>query len=333
MRRIAINGFGRIGRALFRLSLEPDTDFEVVAINDLTDTTTLAHLLTHDSVWPRFDHDVDFAAEAIIVDGREIAVTSQADPEAIDWNSHDVELVVESTGRFTRQDQAEAHLGGTVNTVVLSAPGKDVDATLVMGVNEDTFDPATHSVVSNASCTTNCMATVVKALDDALGVESGLLNTVHAYTGDQMLVDGPHRDLRRARAAAVNIVPTTTGAARTVGRVMPHLEGRLDGLAVRVPVPAGSIIDFTFTTGTPADRDEVNAILAAAAEGSPYLDFSADELVSSDIVGTTASAIVDSKLTMVLGDQIKVVAWYDNEWGYTNRLKDMVSYILSERDS
>ncbi|WP_152346377.1 type I glyceraldehyde-3-phosphate dehydrogenase [Brevibacterium sp. CFH 10365] len=333
MRRIAINGFGRIGRALFRLSLEPDTDFEVVAINDLTDTTTLAHLLTHDSVWPRFDHDVDATAKAITVDGREIAVTSQADPASIDWSSHNVELVVEATGRFTRRDQAEAHLGGTVNTVVLSAPGKDVDATLVMGVNEDTFDPSAHSVVSNASCTTNCMATVVKALDDALGVESGLLNTVHAYTGDQMLVDGPHRDLRRARAAAVNIVPTTTGAARTVGRVMPHLEGKLDGLAVRVPVPAGSIIDFTFTTGTHADRDEVNAILAAAADGSAYLDYSADELVSSDIVGTTASAIVDSKLTMVLGDQIKVVAWYDNEWGYTNRLKDMVSYILSERDS
>ncbi|SDS66111.1 glyceraldehyde-3-phosphate dehydrogenase (NAD+) [Brevibacterium siliguriense] len=333
MRRIAINGFGRIGRALFRLSLEPDTDFEVVAINDLTDTTTLAHLLTHDSVWPRLDHDVDATDEAIIVDGREIAVTSQADPAEIDWSSHNVELVVESTGRFTRQDQAEAHLGGTVKTVVLSAPGKDVDATLVMGVNEDTFDPTEHSVVSNASCTTNCMATVVKALDDTLGVETGLLNTVHAYTGDQMLVDGPHRDLRRARAAAVNIVPTTTGAARTVGRVMPHLEGKLDGLAVRVPVPAGSIIDFTFTTTKSADRDEVNALLASAADESPYLDFSTDELVSSDIVGTTASAIVDSKLTMVLGDQIKVVAWYDNEWGYTNRLKDMVSYILSERDS
>ncbi|WP_426936270.1 type I glyceraldehyde-3-phosphate dehydrogenase [Brevibacterium sp. LE-L] len=333
MRRIAINGFGRIGRALFRLSLEPGTDFEVVAVNDLTDTATLAHLLTHDSVWPRFDHAVEASADALTVDGREIAVFSESDPAAIDWSRHGVELVVESTGHFTRRDQAEAHLGGTVSTVVLSAPGKDVDATFVMGVNESDFDPDTHSVVSNASCTTNCMATVVKALDDALGVESGLLNTVHAYTGDQMLVDGPHRDLRRARAAAVNIVPTTTGAARTVGRVMPHLEGRLDGLAVRVPVPAGSIIDFTFTPSRGADRDEVNAILAAAAEDSAYLEYSTDELVSTDIVGTTASAIVDSKLTMVLGDQIKVVAWYDNEWGYTNRLKDMVSYILSERDS
>ncbi|MGC3021124.1 type I glyceraldehyde-3-phosphate dehydrogenase [Brevibacterium sp. FAM 24630] len=333
MRRIAINGFGRIGRALFRLSLEPGTDFEVVAVNDLTDTATLAHLLTHDSVWPRFDHAVEASADALTVDGREIAVFSESDPAAIDWSGHGVELVVESTGHFTRRDQAEAHLGGTVSTVVLSAPGKDVDATFVMGVNESDFDPDTHPVVSNASCTTNCMATVVKALDDALGVESGLLNTVHAYTGDQMLVDGPHRDLRRARAAAVNIVPTTTGAARTVGRVMPHLEGRLDGLAVRVPVPAGSIIDFTFTPSRGADRDEVNAILAAAAEDSAYLEYSTDELVSTDIVGTTASAIVDSKLTMVLGDQIKVVAWYDNEWGYTNRLKDMVSYILSERDS
>ena len=333
MRRIAINGFGRIGRALFRLSLEPGTDFEVVAVNDLTDTATLAHLLTHDSVWPRFDHAVEASADALTVDGREIAVFSESDPAAIDWSRHGVELVVESTGHFTRRDQAEAHLGGTVSTVVLSAPGKDVDATFVMGVNESDFDPDTHSVVSNASCTTNCMATVVKALDDALGVESGLLNTVHAYTGDQMLVDGPHRDLRRARAAAVNIVPTTTGAACTVGRVMPHLEGRLDGLAVRVPVPAGSIIDFTFTPSRGADRDEVNAILAAAAEDSAYLEYSTDELVSTDIVGTTASAIVDSKLTMVLGDQIKVVAWYDNEWGYTNRLKDMVSYILSERDS
>jgi glyceraldehyde 3-phosphate dehydrogenase len=333
MRRIAINGFGRIGRALLRLSLTPDTGFEVVAVNDLTDTATLAHLLTHDSVWPRFDHEVEVADDSLTIDGRRVAVLSQAEPASIDWSAHDVELVVEATGRFTRRDQAEAHLGGTVSTVVLSAPGKDVDATFVMGVNETDYDPSAHTVVSNASCTTNCMATVVKAVDDAIGVESGLLNTVHAYTGDQMLVDGPHRDLRRARAAAVNIVPTTTGAARTVGRVLPHLAGKLDGLAIRVPVPAGSIIDFTFTPSRSADRDEVNAILRAAAEDSRYLDYSTDELVSTDIVGTTASAIIDSKLTMALGDQIKVVAWYDNEWGYTNRLKDMVSYILSERDS
>ena len=331
MRRIAINGFGRIGRALFRLSLEPDADFEVVAINDLTDTETLAHLLKFDSVWPRFDHTVEAEEDSLIVDGREIAVFSEKDPAAIDWSSKDVELVVEYTGIFTRRDQAEAHLGGTVTTVVLSAPGKDVDATFVMGVNEDTYDPEKHEVVSNASCTTNCMATVVKALDDAVGVESGLLNTVHAYTGDQKLVDGPHRDLRRARAAAMNIVPTTTGAARTVGKVMPHLEGKLDGFAIRVPVPAGSIIDFTFTPKKPVTRDEVNAILEKAAEDSPYLDYTTDALVSSDIVGTTASAIADSELTMVLGDQVKVVAWYDNEWGYSNRLKDMVSYLLSER--
>lgn len=333
MRRIAINGFGRIGRALFRLSLESGSDFEVVAINDLTDTGTLAHLLTHDSVWPRFDHEVESTDDTLTVDGRTIAVFSQSDPGSIDWSSHNVELVVESTGHFTRRDQAEAHLGGTVETVLLSAPGKDVDGTFVMGVNESDFDPGTHTVVSNASCTTNCMATVVKAMDDAIGVESGLLNTVHAYTGDQMLVDGPHRDLRRARAAAVNIVPTTTGAARTVGRVLPHLAGKLDGLAIRVPVPAGSIIDFTFTPGRRTSTEEVNEILRKAAESSPYLDYSTDELVSSDIVGTTASAIVDSKLTMTLGDQVKVVAWYDNEWGYTNRLKDMVSFILRERNS
>ena len=333
MRRIAINGFGRIGRALFRLSLEPGSDFEVVAINDLTDTATLAHLLTHDSVWPRFDHTVEAAEDSLSVDGRTVTVFSQADPGSIDWSAHEVELVVESTGRFTRRDQAEAHLGGSVGTVVLSAPGKDVDATFVMGVNETDFDPDQHTVVSNASCTTNCMATVVKAVDDAIGVEAGLLNTVHAYTGDQMLVDGPHRDLRRARAAAVNIVPTTTGAARTVGRVMPHLAGKLDGLAVRVPVPAGSIIDFTFTPSRETTVEEVNEVLARAAASSPYLEYSTDELVSTDIVGTTASAIVDSQLTMAVGQQIKVVAWYDNEWGYTNRLKDMVSYILSERDS
>ena len=333
MRRIAINGFGRIGRALFRLSLEPGSDFEVVAINDLTDTATLAHLLTHDSVWPRFDHTVEAAEDSLSVDGRTVTVFSQADPGSIDWSAHEVELVVESTGRFTRRDQAEAHLGGSVGTVVLSAPGKDVDATFVMGVNETDFDPDQHTVVSNASCTTNCMATVVKAVDDSIGVEAGLLNTVHAYTGDQMLVDGPHRDLRRARAAAVNIVPTTTGAARTVGRVMPHLAGKLDGLAVRVPVPAGSIIDFTFTPSRETTVDEVNEVLARAAESSPYLEYSSDELVSTDIVGTTASAIVDSQLTMAVGQQIKVVAWYDNEWGYTNRLKDMVSFILSERDS
>ncbi|WP_453984133.1 type I glyceraldehyde-3-phosphate dehydrogenase [Brevibacterium casei] len=331
MRRIAVNGFGRIGRALFRLSLEPGADFEVVAINDLTDTATLAHLLAYDSVWPRFDHTVEAGENSLIVDGREIAVFSESNPADIDWTSKDVELVVESTGIFTRRDQAEAHLGGSVKTVVLSAPGKNVDATFVMGVNEDTYDPEKHQVVSNASCTTNCMATVVKALDDAIGVESGLLNTVHAYTGDQKLVDGPHRDLRRARAAAINIVPTTTGAARTVGKVMPHLEGKLDGFAIRVPVPAGSIIDFTFTPKRPVTRDEVNAILKSAAEASPYLDYTEAALVSTDIVGTTASAIADSELTMVLGDQVKVVAWYDNEWGYSNRLKDMVSYLLSER--
>ena len=332
MRRIAINGFGRIGRALYRLSLEPTSDFEVVAINDLTDTKTLAHLLTYDSVWPRFEHSVEASDDSLTIGGKTIAVLNQADPSDIDWSTYEAELVVESTGLFTRRDQAEAHLGGTVKTVVLSAPGKDVDGTFVMGVNEADFDPAQHTVVSNASCTTNCMATVVKAVDDALGVESGLLNTVHAYTGDQMLVDGPHRDLRRARAAAVNIVPTTTGAARTVGRVMPHLAGKLDGLAVRVPVPAGSIIDFTFTPKRNATTEEVNDILAKAAEASPYLEYSTAPLVSTDIVGTSASAIVDSELTMALGNQIKVVAWYDNEWGYTNRLKDMVSYILSERN-
>lgn len=333
MRRIAINGFGRIGRALYRLSLEPSSDFEVVAINDLTDTQTLAHLLAYDSVWPRFDHTVKAGDDSLTVDGTTVSVLSQADPHDIDWSAHEAELVVESTGRFTRRDQAEVHLGGTVKTVVLSAPGKDVDGTFVMGVNETDFDPSQHTVVSNASCTTNCMATIVKAVDDAVGVESGLLNTVHAYTGDQMLVDGPHRDLRRARAAAVNIVPTTTGAARTVGKVMPHLAGKLDGLAIRVPVPAGSIIDFTFTPQQSATTDEVNEILARAAESSPYLEYSTAPLVSTDIVGTTASAIVDSQLTMTLGNQIKVVAWYDNEWGYTNRLKDMVSYILGERNT
>lgn len=332
MRRIAINGFGRIGRALYRLSLEPTSDLEVVAVNDLTDTATLAHLLAYDSVWPRFEHTMDAGEDSLTVDGRTIAVLSEADPAKIDWSAHDVELVVESTGRFTRRDQAEVHLGGSVKTVVLSAPGKDVDATFVMGVNEADFDPAAHTVVSNASCTTNCMATVVKAVDDAIGVETGLLNTVHAYTGDQMLVDGPHRDLRRARAAAINIVPTTTGAARTVGKVMPHLAGKLDGLAVRVPVPAGSIIDFTFTPKRTATTEEVNEILSKAADASPYLEYSTAPLVSTDIVGTTASAIVDSQLTMALGSQVKIVAWYDNEWGYTNRLKDMVSYILRERD-
>ena len=330
--RIGINGFGRIGRSFLRQTLT-HPDVEVVAINDLTDNASLAHLLTYDSVWRRLDAVVDHDEDSLFVDGRSIRATAHSTPAEIPWREYGVDIVIEATGRFRSADQARGHLDAGARTVVMSSPGKGVDGMFVMGVNHTDFDPQRHTIVSNASCTTNCMATVVKALDDALGVESGLLNTVHAYTGDQMLVDGPHRDLRRARAAAVNIVPTTTGAARTVGRVMPHLEGKLDGLAVRVPVPAGSIIDFTFTTSKSADRDEVNAILASAADESPYLDFSTDELVSSDIVGTTASAIVDSKLTMVLGDQIKVVAWYDNEWGYTNRLKDMVSYILSERDS
>ena len=301
-----------------------------MAINDLTDTQTLAHLLAYDSVWPRFDHTVEAGDETLTVDGTTISVLSQADPAEIDWSAHEVELVVESTGRFTRRDQAEVHLGGTVKTVVLSAPGKDVDGTFVMGVNEADFDPAQHTVVSNASCTTNCMATIVKAVDDALGVESGLLNTVHAYTGDQMLVDGPHRDLRRARAAAVNIVPTTTGAARTVGKVMPHLAGKLD----RSPRSRPRRIDHRLHLHSEEERHDRRGQrdLGQGRGILAYLEYSTAPLVSTDIVGTTASAIVDSQLTMTLGNQIKVVAWYDNEWGYTNRLKDMVSYILGERN-
>ncbi|HLR45269.1 MAG TPA: type I glyceraldehyde-3-phosphate dehydrogenase [Brevibacterium sp.] len=330
--RIGINGFGRIGRSFLRQSLALD-GVDVVAVNDLTDNAQLAHLLTYDSVWGRIGADVSYDDTSLIVDGRSIHATDRSVPAEIPWAEYGVDIVIEATGRFRTADQARGHLEAGARTVVLSSPGKGVDGMFVMGVNHTDFDPAEHTIVSNASCTTNCLAPVAKVLHEGVGIASGLMTTVHAYTGDQRLVDGNHKDLRRARAAAVNIVPTTTGAAAAVGQVMPELDGRLSGLAVRVPVPTGSLVDLVFTPERATDVEEVNALLrSAAADGglAGILAYTEDPIVSSDIVMDDHSAIVDGLLTEQVGEQIKVIAWYDNEWGYSHRLLDLAAHIGSE---
>lgn len=326
--RIGINGFGRIGRSFLRQSLTAE-GVEVVAVNDLTDNAALAHLLTYDSVWRRIDADVSYDDSSLIIDGRHVHATDHSTPGEIPWREYGVDVVIEATGRFRTADQARGHLDAGARTVVLSAPGKGVDGMFVMGVNHDDFDPDVHTIVSNASCTTNCLAPVAKVLHEGVGIASGLMTTVHAYTGDQRLVDGNHKDPRRARAAALNIVPTTTGAAAAVGKVLPELEGRLSGLAVRVPVPTGSLVDLVFTPERQADAAEVNALLRDAAQGSlsGILAYTEDPIVSSDIVMDEHSAIVDGLLTERIGDQIKVIAWYDNEWGYSHRLLDLAAHI------
>ncbi|WP_029089143.1 type I glyceraldehyde-3-phosphate dehydrogenase [Brevibacterium album] len=326
--RIGINGFGRIGRSFFRQALTTP-DVEVVAINDLTDNASLAHLLTYDSVWRRIEATVDHDEDSLIVDGRPVQTFEKSVPGEIPWGEYGVDVVIESTGRFRSASQAEAHLEAGARTVIMSSPGKGVDGMFVMGVNEDDFDPARHRIISNASCTTNCLAPIAKVLHETVGIASGLMTTVHAYTGDQRLVDGNHKDLRRARAAAANIVPTTTGAARAVGQVLPELEGRLNGLAVRVPVPTGSLVDLTFVPERATDPAEVNAALLAAAQGplKGILACTEDPIVSSDIVMDPHSAIVDAPLTEQVGDQLKVIAWYDNEWGYSHRLLDLAAHV------
>jgi glyceraldehyde 3-phosphate dehydrogenase len=328
--RVGINGFGRIGRNYLRAALERRSKVEVVAVNDLTDSATLAQLLRWDSVAGRLGVPVEVDGRSIVVDGRPIAVLAELDPARLPWADLGVDIVVESTGRFTKSRDARKHLAAGAKKVLVSAPasGDDV-ATIVLGVNEDSYVPAAHDVVSNASCTTNCLAPLAKVFHEAFGIEHGLMTTVHAYTQDQNLQDGPHKDLRRARAAAINIVPTSSGAAKAIGLVIPELSGKLDGASLRVPVPTGSITDLTIEASRPVTVDEVNAAYQAAGPLAGILSYSEDPLVSSDIVGDPHSAVFDAGLTKIVGTQVKVSAWYDNEWGFSNRLVELSEYVAA----
>ena len=330
--RVGINGFGRIGRNFLRGALERGTEaIEVVSINDITDTATLANLLQYDSTYGPLRERVSHTDDGIAVGGTTIQVTAQRDPAALDWRAAGVGLVIESTGRFATREAAAAHLTGGARKVLLSAPGKGVDATLVLGVNDGTYDPAEHHIVSNASCTTNCVAPMVSVLHRAFGIERGLMTTIHSYTNDQVVLDGPHKDPRRGRTAAVNIIPTSTGAARAVGLVLPELAGRLDGIAVRVPVEDGSLTDLTVVLDRPVTADEVNTAFREAADGplKGILRVSDAPIVSRDVVGDPASCVLDAPLTQAHGDLVKVFGWYDNEWGYTNRLLDLTEYVVA----
>jgi glyceraldehyde 3-phosphate dehydrogenase len=327
--RVGINGFGRIGRNFYRAIIASGADIEIVGVNDLTDNKTLAHLLKYDTVLGRFPLSVDFDDENIIVDGKKIRALAERDPASLPWKELGADIVIESTGFFTDATKAKAHLEAGAKKVIISAPAKNEDGTFVVGVNHEQYDAATQHIISNASCTTNCLAPVAKALNDSIGIERGLMTTIHAYTGDQNLQDGPHRDLRRARAAAANIVPTSTGAAKAVALVLPELKGKLDGFALRVPVITGSATDLTFTASREVTVEEVNAAVKAAAEGplKGILEYVEDEIVSSDIVTNPHQSIFDSKLTKVSGDLVKIIAWYDNEWGYSNSLVALTSYV------
>ena len=329
MTRIAINGFGRIGRNTLRALLERDSELEVVALNDLTAPATLAHLLKYDSSLGRLGRSVEVDGDALVVDGRRIHVLAEREPADLPWKELGVDVVLESTGRFTSADAARAHLTAGAKRVLVSAPADGADVTLAYGVNTDAFDPATHVIVSNASCTTNALAPLAAVLDDLAGIEHGFMTTVHAYTQEQNLQDGPHRDLRRARAAGVNIVPTTTGAAKAIGLVLPQLDGKLSGDSIRVPVPVGSIVELNTTVEREVTRDEVLAAYRAAADGPLHgiLDYADEPLVSSDITGQPASSIFDAALTRVDGRHVKVVAWYDNEWGFSNRVVDTLELL------
>ncbi|WP_153396699.1 type I glyceraldehyde-3-phosphate dehydrogenase [Ornithinicoccus halotolerans] len=327
--RVGINGFGRIGRNFFRAVLASGADIEVVAVNDLTDNATLAHLLKYDSILGRLPQEVGATEDAITVGGREVKAYAEKDPAALPWGDLGADVVVESTGIFTDATAARAHLDGGARKVIISAPAKNEDLTVVMGVNDSDYDPEQHHIISNASCTTNCLGPMAKVMHEELGIVQGLMTTIHAYTQDQNLQDGPHKDLRRARAAALNIVPTSTGAAKAIGLVMPELQGRLDGYALRVPTPTGSATDLTFRAGRETSVEEVNAAFKAAAEGplKGILTYSEAPLVSTDIETDPASCTFDAGLTKVIGDQVKIVGWYDNEWGYSNRLLDLVAKV------
>jgi glyceraldehyde 3-phosphate dehydrogenase len=327
--KVGINGFGRIGRNFFRAIRESGAAIEVVGINDLTDTKTLAHLLKYDSILGRLGVPVTAEDGAIVVDGVRIPVYAERDPANLPWGEIGADIVVESTGFFTDADMARKHLDAGAKKVIISAPAKGEDITIVMGVNDSEYNPATDNIISNASCTTNCLAPMAKAIDDAFGIERGLMTTIHAYTNDQNILDFPHSDLRRARAAALNMIPTSTGAAKAIGLVMPHLKGKLDGYAMRVPVPTGSATDLTVELRTPASKEEINAVVKAASEGSlkGVLVYTEDPIVSTDIVTDPASCIFDASLTNVNGNMVKVLGWYDNEWGYSNRLVDLVTFV------
>ena len=329
--RVGINGFGRIGRNFFRAVLASGADIEIVGANDLTDNKTLAHLLKYDSILGRLG-DVSYTGDSISVGGKTFRAFEERDPSNLPWGEVGADVVIESTGFFTDGTKAAAHIAGGAKKVIISAPASNEDLTVVMGVNDHLYDPATHNVISNASCTTNCLAPMAKALDDEFGIVKGLMTTIHAYTQDQNLQDGPHSDLRRARAAALNIVPTSTGAAKAIGLVLPQLKGKLDGFALRVPIPTGSCTDLTVEVGSDTTVEAVNAAVKAAAEGTlkGYLKYTEDPIVSSDIVTDPSSCIFDSGLTKVIGNQVKVVGWYDNEWGYSNRLVDLVRLVGSQ---
>ena len=333
MVNVAINGFGRIGRSFFRAALASYHDITIVAVNDLTDPKALAHLLKYDSVGGRLPVPVEAGEGTIVVDGKAITVYAERDPGNLPWSKLDVDIVVESTGFFTDADKAKAHLSAGAKKVIISAPANGEDLTVVMGVNHQDYDSSAHHIVSNASCTTNCLAPMAKVFHEAFGIEKGLMTTVHAYTADQNLQDGPHSDLRRARAAGVNIVPTSTGAAKAIGLVLPELKGKLDGFALRVPVPTGSITDLTVETSQEVTLEQVQAAFRSASDNGPWkgvLRYTEEPIVSSDIVGDAYSSIVDGGLIRVIGNQVKMSSWYDNEWGYSNRLVDLASYMAAQ---
>jgi glyceraldehyde 3-phosphate dehydrogenase len=331
--KVGINGFGRIGRNLFRAAHAAGADLEFVAVNDITDTGTLAHLLKYDSILGRFPGEVEAGEGSLTIDGKELKVLSERDPAALPWGDLGADVVIESTGLFTGREDAAKHLAAGAKKVIISAPAKEPDVTVALGVNFDSdYDPDKHQIISNASCTTNCLAPFAKVLNDSFGIEQGLMTTIHAYTADQRLQDMPHKDLRRARAAAVNLIPTTTGAAKAVGLVLPELNGKLNGLAMRAPVITGSVVDLVFTPSRPTDPEEVNAAIKEAAEGpmKGILSYTEDEIVSTDIVGDPHSSIFDAGQTMAIGDGklIKAVSWYDNEWGYSNRCVELAGKVL-----
>ncbi len=329
--KVGINGFGRIGRNVYRAALN-DPNVEIVAVNDLTDPKTLAHLLKYDSILGNLHHNISATADAIKVDDKTVRVFAEKDPAALDWSSLGVQVVVESTGRFTKAADAKKHLKGTVKKVIISAPATDEDITLVLGVNQDKYDPAKHHVISNASCTTNCLAPVAKVLNDSFGIVTGLMTTIHSYTNDQVILDFPHKDLRRARAAAINMIPTSTGAAKALKLVIPELAGKLDGFAIRVPTPNVSVVDLTFVAEKPVSKESINEAIKKAAEGplKGILGYETAPLVSSDFKGNSLSSIFDAELTKVVGNTAKVISWYDNEWGYSCRVRDLIGFLGSK---
>ena len=331
--KVGINGFGRIGRNFFRAARQQGLDWDLVAVNDITDAKTLAHLLKYDSVLGTFPGEVSATGKSIVVDGDELRVLAEKDPANLPWKELGARIVIESTGLFTKREDADKHIAAGAEKVIISAPAKGEDITIVLGVNDDRYDPKGHNVISNASCTTNCVVPMAKVLDDAFEIEQGFMTTIHAYTNDQRILDLPHSDLRRARAAAINIIPTSTGAAKATGLVLPHLKGRLDGIAMRVPVPDGSVTDLVATLKREVTVEEVNAAYRAAAERGPLagkLVYTEDPIVSSDIVGSSASCTFDALSTMAMGNVAKVIGWYDNEWGYSHRLVDLTALIASK---